>query len=333
MIDNKTPRLQLPKPDPDNYLDDDVVRLQQAFDILDSAATVGDDGKIPDEQIPTGIARRDSPNFVGIPKAPTPLEDDSSTQIANTKFLADAVSKVKNNLSGDAPDNLNTLEKLALAIANNPNFSNAISDAIGQRLAKNQNLSDLQDLKKSRDNLGVYSKSESDSSGQPGDIKYTARSTAPTGWLKANGDAVSRTTYAALFAAIGTTYGEGDGSTTFNLPDLRGEFIRGLDDGRGADPGRSIGSSQGWSPGSHVHGLAIWTSNSGSIPSRTSVPSQNGRELGPAATVGDGGIIRTLDGSGGTNNNSAVSVTTQNPTFGNPEGYPRNVALLACIKY
>jgi microcystin-dependent protein len=51
------------------------------------------------------------------------------------------------------------------------------------------------------------------------------------GWLKCNGAAVSRSTYAVLFAAIGTLYGAGDGTTTFNLPDYRGEFLRGLDDG------------------------------------------------------------------------------------------------------
>ena len=50
---------------------------------------------------------------------------------------------------------------------------------------------------------------------------------APTGWLLAAGSAVSRTTYATLFAAIGTTYGAGDGSTTFNLPDFRGVFPKG----------------------------------------------------------------------------------------------------------
>lgn len=145
MIDNKTPRLQLPKPDPDNYLDDDVVRLQQAFDILDSAATVGDDGKIHDEQIPTAIARRDSPTFTGIPKSPTALADDSSTQIANTKFVADAVSKAKSDISGDVPDDLSTLEKLALAIANNPEFAQAVSEAIASRAMKGEN-SDITSL-------------------------------------------------------------------------------------------------------------------------------------------------------------------------------------------
>lgn len=323
MIDNKTPRLQLPKPDPDNYLDDDVVRLQQALDILDSAATVGDDGKIHDEQIPTGIARRDSPNFTGIPKSPTALADDSSTQIANTKFVSDAVSKAKIDISGDVPDDLSTLEKLALAIANNPNFSNAISEAIGQRLAKDQNLSDLQDLKKSRDNLSVYSKSESDSSGQPGDIKYTARSTAPTGWLKANGDAVSRTTYAALFAAIGTTYGEGDGSTTFNLPDLRGEFIRGWDDGRGVDSGRVMGSRQ---KGTLVGGYD--DNNAGGDIGL--LPNKRGRDYGGDNVIpAEYGLTEVIY----IPSDERVSYPTIIANDWYAVTRPRNVALLACIKY
>jgi hypothetical protein len=64
-----------------------------------------------------------------------------------------------------------------------------------------------------------------------GSVIWYAANAAPTGYLEADGAAVSRTTYAALFTAIGTTFGAGDGSTTFNLPDLRGEFIRGWDDG------------------------------------------------------------------------------------------------------
>jgi len=57
-------------------------------------------------------------------------------------------------------------------------------------------------------------------------------STAPTGWLICDGSAVSRTTYAALFAILGTTYGAGNGSTTFNLPDLRGKIPVGRDSGQ-----------------------------------------------------------------------------------------------------
>jgi hypothetical protein len=78
----------------------------------------------------------------------------------------------------------------------------------------------------------------------PGAVMTFAMNAAPAGWLAANGDTVSRTTYAALFSAIGTTFGAGDGSTTFKLPDLRGYFARGVDNGRGVDSGRAFGSNQ-----------------------------------------------------------------------------------------
>lgn len=66
----------------------------------------------------------------------------------------------------------------------------------------------------------------------------------PAGWLECDGSAISRAANALLFTAIGTTYGAGDGSTTFNIPDLRGEFVRGYDNGKGVDVGRALGSSQ-----------------------------------------------------------------------------------------
>jgi microcystin-dependent protein len=69
----------------------------------------------------------------------------------------------------------------------------------------------------------------------------------PPGWLLCDGAAVSRTTYANLFAAVGINFGGGDGIGTFNLPDLRGRFARGLDHGAGIDPDnatRTIGSLQ-----------------------------------------------------------------------------------------
>lgn len=68
--------------------------------------------------------------------------------------------------------------------------------------------------------------------------------TVPEGYLECAGQTISRTTYADIFSEIGTTYGVGDGSTTFKLPDLRGEFIRGWDHDRGIDAGRAIGSNQ-----------------------------------------------------------------------------------------
>lgn len=89
----------------------------------------------------------------------------------------------------------------------------------------------------------------------PGVFKWFAGPTAPAGYLKCNGQAVSRATYAALFSAIGTRYGLGDGSNTFNLPDVRGNVIRGYDDGRGIDPARALGSEQLDQNKGHTHSL------------------------------------------------------------------------------
>lgn len=89
-----------------------------------------------------------------------------------------------------------------------------------------------------------------------------AGSSAPSGWLLTFGQAVSRTTYAALFAAIGTTYGSGDGSTTFNLPDLRGRVVAGEDDMGGTAANRITtagsgisGTTLGAAGGSQTHTL------------------------------------------------------------------------------
>ncbi len=86
-----------------------------------------------------------------------------------------------------------------------------------------------------------------------GTILAFAGSSVPSGYLIANGAALSRATYSALFGAISTTYGAGDGSTTFNIPDLRGEFLRGLDNGRGVDSGRALGTFQASQMSSHTH--------------------------------------------------------------------------------
>ncbi|HGH6718284.1 TPA: phage tail protein [Neisseria meningitidis] len=158
-----------------------------------------------------------------------------------------------------------------------------------------------------------------------GAVLYFAGRTAPAGWLKANGAAVSRTTYAALFAAIGTTYGAGDGSTTFNLPDLRGEFMRGWDDGRGIDRGRAFGSAQG----DAIRNIT------GSIDSG----SHQGRQLfDEAAATGALAISRrqwknwTADISDGGNIPAAFDFDASRVVPTASENRPRNIALLACIK-
>lgn len=90
----------------------------------------------------------------------------------------------------------------------------------------------------------------------PGALLPFMGSAVPAGYLLANGAAVSRQSFAALFAAIGTTYGAGNGSTTFNIPDTRGVCLRGLDNGRGLDPGRTLGSYQADGYASHAHGMS-----------------------------------------------------------------------------
>lgn len=89
-----------------------------------------------------------------------------------------------------------------------------------------------------------------------GTVLPFAGAAAPGGWLLCHGQAVSRSEYANLFGVIGETFGDGDGSTTFNVPDLRGEFIRGLDAGRGVDAGRTLGSAQDDAFQGHWHAIS-----------------------------------------------------------------------------
>jgi microcystin-dependent protein len=86
-----------------------------------------------------------------------------------------------------------------------------------------------------------------------GMIEWPAE-TVPTGFLECNGAAVSRTTYAALFAIVGVVHGQGDGTTTFNLPDMRGYFARGWDHGAGNDPNAATrtAAGTGGATGDHV---------------------------------------------------------------------------------
>lgn len=112
-----------------------------------------------------------------------------------------------------------------------------------------------------------------------------AGETAPAGWLLCDGSAVSRTTYAALFAAIGEAYGTGDGSTTFNLPDMRGEFLRGWDNGRGIDSGRALGSAQSGQNQSHSHSGSAASAGSHSHTASSSSSGSHGHS-GSAASGG-----------------------------------------------
>lgn len=150
----------------------------------------------------------------------------------------------------------------------------------------------------------------------PGSVIYVAKASAPSGYLKANGAAISRTTYAALFTAIGTTYGAGDGSTTFNLPDLRGEFIRGFDDGRGVDTGRTLGSAQADAL-QNITGSALIRSPGSSSSGAFTQTGSTSVAYGGSSSASQ----YTL--------NFDASLVARTAA----ETRPRNIALLPCIKY
>lgn len=136
-----------------------------------------------------------------------------------------------------------------------------------------------------------------------GAVFWFAADSPPSGYLECDGSDVSRSTYATLFAVVGTTFGSGDGSTTFALPDLRGEFIRGWDNSRGVDGSRAFGSAQADEFEAHTHQVEYQA---------------NGTDAGAQTTrisaVGAGGLFADSESTGGT------------------ETRPRNVALLPCIK-
>lgn len=161
----------------------------------------------------------------------------------------------------------------------------------------------------------------------PGLIAYFPRTTAPSGWLKVNGAVITVAAYSALVAA--TYCGDAANATApsyyrctnpenpsgtrstsgayFKLADLRGEFIRGLDNGRGVDTGRVLGSTQGQSIQTHTHTIPVYDAGNVISPlARASADSNSSSALvGNPATAGTGAV----------------------------ETRPRNVALLACIKY
>jgi phage-related tail fiber protein len=162
-----------------------------------------------------------------------------------------------------------------------------------------------------------------------GAVDFFARSDAPFGYLKANGAAVSRATYSALFAAIGTLHGAGDGSTTFNLPDMRGEFARGWDDARGVDANRVIGSWQASQNLEHKHTAS--TASAGSHSHTTSVKGDRANGEGNLVYGDENWYSDNLTLPTTTAGAHTHSVFVDNS--GGSESRPRNVALLACIKF
>ncbi|MHC4780859.1 MAG: phage tail protein [Planctomycetota bacterium] len=164
-----------------------------------------------------------------------------------------------------------------------------------------------------------------------GSVTTYAGASIPTGYLSCDGSAISRTTYADLFTALGVAHGEGDGSTTFNLPDLRGRFIRMVDGGAGNDPdsgsrtaaatggntGDAVGSLQADEIDSHAH-----TTQMQNAVANSNTPAQS-NSIAVATDLGQKIFHQS-------NPNASISIINN---FGGNETRPKNINMNYIIKY
>ena len=170
----------------------------------------------------------------------------------------------------------------------------------------------------------------------------------PPGYLECNGDPVSRATYAALFAVIGDAYGAGDGSSTFNLPDLRGEFVRGFDNGRDVDVdsngnSRGIATSQSDQNKQHNHPASSSVTDTGHRHLPENQTYNNNQADGHDIAVNN----RTFGNYGGgsglglgplgnrhflQNTTTGITVATTTANDGGGETRPRNISMMYIIK-
>ncbi|EGO5107109.1 phage tail protein [Escherichia coli] len=204
------------------YVDDEVLELRLYVDDQMRNHIAAQDPH-------TQYAQKHNPTFTGEPKAPTPAAGNNTTRIATTAFVQAAITALING----APATLDTLKEIAAAINNDPKFSATINNALSGKQPLDETLTHLsgKDVAGLLAYLGL-----GEGSALPVGVPVPWPSaTPPTGWLKCNGAAFSAEEYPELAKAYPTN----------KLPDLRGEFIRGWDDGRGMDTGRAILSAQG----------------------------------------------------------------------------------------
>ena len=204
------------------YVDDEVLELRLYVDDQMRNHIAAQDPH-------TQYAQKHNPTFTGEPKAPTPAAGNNTTRIATTEFVQAAITALING----APATLDTLKEIAAAINNDPKFSTTINNALSGKQPLDETLTHLsgKDVAGLLAYLGL-----GEGSALPVGVPVPWPSaTPPTGWLKCNGAAFSAEEYPELAKVYPTN----------KLPDLRGEFIRGWDDGRGIDTNRSLLSSQG----------------------------------------------------------------------------------------
>ena len=212
------------------YVDDEVLELRLYVDEQMRNHIAAQDPH-------TQYAQKHNPTFTGEPKAPTPPAGNNTTRIATTGFVQAAITALING----APATLDTLKEIAAAINNDPKFSTTINNALSGKQPLDETLTHLsgKDVAGLLAYLGL-----GEGSALPVGVPVPWPSaTPPTGWLKCNGAAFSAEEYPELAKAYPTN----------KLPDLRGEFIRGWDDGRGIDAVRALLSLQNGGVESHTH--------------------------------------------------------------------------------
>ena len=168
-----------------------------------------------------------------------------------------------------------------------------------------------------------------------GTILTFGASTPPSGFLECNGSAISRSTYASLFSILSTTHGAGDGSSTFNLPDLRGQFVRGWANTGSTDAGRVFGSTQTDQNKNHTH-TTDSTTLTGGIRKISEGFGSGGSASGVFTKTADG--TNTITGSSSTSNVGGVDFDgththTISSSGGGTEARPTNLALMYIIKF
>lgn len=235
-----------------------------------------------------------SPALTGTPTAPTPARSDNSTRIATTAFALDLLNS-KISYYYDKP----TID-LKLA-----NLKNELQNKIS--IADNK-------AQRALEQAGI----------PVGSVVYFAANSIPIGYLKCNGALVSTTAYPRLFEVIGYTYG-GSGAH-FRLPDLRGEFVRGFDDGRGIDPGRGFAS---WQKGTMVGGYDDNDASSHASVLQSRGSNDYGSDL---VTAGIAANLYSLDRIKWTIPQGEAVYPTAHAASWVSITRPRNVALMPCIK-